>query len=236
MPASLANSRVLVIGASSGMGRETALQFAQESAEVIAVARRLEKLQEIESQVALIAAGDATDPASMERVVALATEKFGGVDIMIYATGDNIPDRSMARLTPELWDHMISVNLSGAYYATRAVLPGMRERKAGLIVYVSSRSAVSSDESGASYQAAKRGLLGFSGAVRVEEKDNGIRTCVVCPGLTDTDLILKRPVKTPEATVAKALQASDVAELIVSICRLPARTWVPEVHLFPAML
>jgi NADP-dependent 3-hydroxy acid dehydrogenase YdfG len=236
MPVSLANSRVLVIGASSGMGRETALQFAQEGATVIAVARRLEKLQEIESQVALIAAGDATDPASMERVAALATEKFGGVDIMVYATGDNIPDRSMARLTPELWDHMISVNLSGAYYATRAVLPGMRERKAGLIVYVSSRSAVNSDESGASYQAAKRGLLGFSGAVRVEEKDNGIRTCVVCPGLTDTELILKRPVKTPEATVAKALQASDVAELIVSICRLPARTWVPEVHLFPAML
>lgn len=236
MPISLANSSVLVIGASSGMGRETALQFAREGANVTAVARRLEKLQEIESEVALISSGDATDPASMEHVAAVATQKFGGVDIMIYATGDNTPDRSMARMTPDIWDHMIQVNLSGAYYATRAVLPGMRDRKAGLLVYVSSRSAVSPDESGASYQAAKRGLLGFSNAVRVEEKDNGIRTCVICPGLTDTELILKRPVKTPEATVAKALQSEDVAELIVAICRLPARTWVPEVHLFPAML
>lgn len=236
MPASLQNSSVLVIGASSGMGRETALQFARQGANVTAVARRMERLREIEAEVGLIVEGDAKDPASMERAAAAATEKFGGVDILIYATGDNIPDRAMSRLTTEIWDHMIQVNLSGAYYASRAVLPGMRARKAGLLIYISSKSAVIPDESGASYQAAKTGLRGLAQAIRVEEKGNGIRTCVVYPGLTDTEIILKRPVKTPDETLAKALQASDVAELVVSIATLPARTWVPEVHLFPAGL
>ena len=55
-------------------------------------------------------------------------------------------------------------------------------------------------------------------------------------GLTDTEIILKRPVKTPAETIAKALQAADVAEMIVAIARLAARTWVPEVHLFPSAL
>ncbi|HXJ38331.1 MAG TPA: SDR family oxidoreductase [Bryobacteraceae bacterium] len=238
MPVSLENTSVLVIGASSGMGRETVLQFAREGARVTAVARRLDRLQELRNELAAegrtiaIAEADAAEPAAMERVAAQA----GAVDILVYATGTNIPDRALSRLTPELWDMMIGVNLNGAYYATRAVLPGMRERRAGLIFYVSSKSAVLPDESGAAYQAAKRGLAGLAQAVRLEEKDNGIRTCVVCPGLTDTDLILQRPVKTPAETIAKAMQASDVAELIVSISRLPARTWVPEVHLFPSAL
>ena len=67
MPASLQNSSVLVIGASSGMGRETALQFARQGANVTAVARRMERLREIEAEVGLIVEGDAKDPASMER-------------------------------------------------------------------------------------------------------------------------------------------------------------------------
>ncbi len=218
------------------MGREIALQFARLGANVTAVARRMDRLREMEAEVGQIVEGDAKDAASMERAAALAAERFGGVDILVYATGDNIPDRSMSRLTTEIWDHMIQVNLSGAYYASRAVLPGMRARKAGLLIYISSKSAVIPDESGAAYQAAKTGLRGLAQAIRVEEKDNGIRTCVVYPGLTDTEIILKRPVKTPEETIAKALQVSDVAELVVAIATLPARTWVPEVHLFPAGL
>jgi len=128
------------------------------------------------------------------------------------------------------------VNLNGAYYATQAVLSHMRERKSGLIFYLSSRSAVAPDESGAAYQAAKRGLAGLAHAVRVEEKDNGIRTCIVCPGLTDTEILEKRLVKPSAETLAKALRPEDIAELVVAVAKLPARTWVPEVHLFPADL
>jgi NADP-dependent 3-hydroxy acid dehydrogenase YdfG len=238
----LKDSVVMVIGASSGMGRETALQFAREGAKVMASARREERLLKLKDQLAEegraieVHAADATDPAAMDRLAAAALRQFGRIDILVYATGSNTPDRALTRLKPAIWDIMLAVNLNGAYYATQAVLPHMRERKAGLIFYLSSRSAVMADESGAAYQAAKRGLMGLSQAIRVEEKDNGIRTCVVCPGLTDTEILEKRLVKPSAEILAKALRAEDIAELVVAIARLPARTWVPEVHLFPADL
>jgi serine 3-dehydrogenase (NADP+) len=238
----LKDSVVLVIGASSGMGRETALQFAREGAKVMASARREERLLELKDQLAHegraieVHAADATDPAAMDRLAAATLKRFGRIDILVYATGTNTPDRALTRLKPPIWDMMLAVNLNGAYYATQAVLPHMRERKAGLIFYLSSRSAVMPDESGAAYQAAKRGLMGLSQAIRIEEKDNGIRTCVVCPGLTDTEILEKRLVKPPAEILAKALRAEDIAELVLAIAKLPARTWVPEVHLFPANL
>src|SRR5450432_3204702 len=229
MPLSLKDQVVLVVGASSGMGRETAIQFAREGAKVMASARREERLRELEQHGIAIHPADATDPVAMEALAKATLQLYGRIDILVYATGTNIPDRALTRLTAELWDMMVGVNLNGAYYATRAVLPIMREQKAGSIYYISSKSAIIPDESGASYQAAKRGLAGLSQAIRVEEQDNGIRTCVVCPGPTDTEIILKRPVKTPAETLAKALKAEDVAELVLALAKLPARAWVPEV-------
>ena len=236
MPVSLKNQVVLVVGASSGMGRETAILFAREGAKVMASARREEKLRELEVSGITVHPADVTDAKTMEALAHTTLQAFGRIDILIYATGTNIPDRALTRLTTELWDMMVGVNLTGAYYATRAVLPAMREQRAGSIYYISSKSAIIPDESGASYQAAKRGLAGLAQAIRVEEKDNGIRTCVVCPGLTDTEIILKRPVKTPAEIMAKALQAEDVAELVVALAKLPPRAWVPEVQIFPSAL
>ena len=236
MPVSLKDQVVIVVGASSGMGRDTALLFAKDGAKVMASARRADRLAELERHGIAIHPADATDAAAMEALAQATLQRFGRIDILVFATGTNIPDRALTRLTPELWNMMVSVNLNGAYYATRAVLPAMREQKAGSIYYISSKSAVIPDESGAAYQAAKRGLAGLSQAIRVEEKDNGIRTCVVCPGLTDTEILLKRPVKTPAETLAKALQSEDVAELVLSLAKLPARCWVPEVHLFPSAI
>jgi serine 3-dehydrogenase len=242
MAISLKDSVVLIIGASSGMGRETALQFAREGASVMASARREERLRELKDLLAGegreigIHSADASVADAMERLAAATLERFGRIDILVYATGTNTPDRALTRLKPDIWDMMLSVNLHGAYYATQAVLPHMRGQKAGLIFYISSKSAVVPDESGAAYQAAKRGLAGLAYAVRVEEKENGIRTCVVCPGLTDTEILEKRLVKPSAETLARALRAEDIAELVLAVAKLPARAWVPEVHLFPAQL
>jgi NADP-dependent 3-hydroxy acid dehydrogenase YdfG len=231
-------TRVLVVGASSGIGRETAVRFARAGAQVFGAARREDRLSGLKAQLAhegfsvAVRVADASDPESMN---ALA-EWAGRVDVLVYATGTNIPDRALSRLTPALWDMMIGVNLNGAYYATQAVLPGMRERKSGLIFYISSKSAVLPDESGAAYQAAKHGLRGLVSALGVEERRHGIRACLVCPGLTDTEIIEKRLVRPSAETLAKALRPEDVAELVLAVARLPARAWVPEVHLFPADL
>jgi serine 3-dehydrogenase (NADP+) len=242
MPVQLKNQVVLVVGASSGIGRATAVLFAREGARVMASARREERLQTLQKQLSdeghtiEIAPADASRAREMERLAQHTHTKLGSIDILVFATGTNTPDRSMKRLTTEIWDTMLSVNLNGAYYITRAVLPSMREKGAGHLIYISSISGLLADVSGAAYQAGKRGLVGLAHAIRVEEKENGIRTCVVCPGLVDTEILEKRPVKPPADVIAKALQPEDVAEVVVSVAKLPVRAVVPEIQILPTYI
>ena len=242
MPVALKDQVVLVVGASSGIGRETAVLFAREGARVVASARREDRLLELQRQLRgegcsiEVLPADASNSSEMDRLAAFARDRFGTVDVMVYVTGTNTPDRALTRLNPDIWDMMVGVNLNGAYYITQAVLPDMRSRRAGHLIYVSSVSGLFPDVSGAAYQASKRGMVGLSHAIRVEEKENGIRTCVVCPGLVETEILEKRPVKPNAETLAKALQPEDVAEVILSIAKLPARATVPEIQIVPTVL
>jgi serine 3-dehydrogenase len=131
---------------------------------------------------------------------------------------------------------VLVVGASSGIGRETAVLPSMRERASGHLIYISSISGLVPDVSGAAYQAAKRGLLGLAHAIRVEEKENGIRTCVVCPGLVDTEILDKRPVKPTAEILAKALQPEDVAEAVLSVAKLPPRAVVPEMQLLPTYL
>jgi NADP-dependent 3-hydroxy acid dehydrogenase YdfG len=242
MPVTLRNQVVLIIGASSGIGRETAVLFAREGARVMAAARRQDRLLGLQKALAQeglpieIQIADATDAARMERLAAHTRERLGPIDILVYVTGTNTPDRSLKRLNTGIWDRLIAVNLNGAYYATAAVLPSMRERKSGHLIFIASISGIVPDVSGAAYQAAKRGIIGLSHAIRVEEKENGIRTCAICPGLVDTEILELRPVKPPPEMLAQALQPGDVAEAVLAVAKLPPRVTVPEMQVLPTVL
>jgi NADP-dependent 3-hydroxy acid dehydrogenase YdfG len=242
MPVSLKNQTVLVVGASSGIGRAIAIHFARDGASVMASARRQDRLEELQEELAEenieigISAADAVLPAAMEELAARTVEQFEKIDILVYASGTNTPDRWLPKLSVKTWDEVMGVNLNGAYYATRAVLPAMRERKSGHLIYIASISGIVPDMSGAAYQASKRGMLGLAHAIRVEEKENGIRTCVVCPGLVDTEILEKRPVKPPAEMMAKAMQPDDVAEAVLFAAKLPPRAVVPEMQIMPTAL
>jgi len=242
MAISLKDKVVLVVGASSGIGRETAILFARAGARVIASARRADRLGELETEARnagfsiRVQAADASKADEMKKLVDDTQTNVGTIDILIYAAGTNIPGRALNVLNPETWDMMLDANLNGAYYATYAVLPTMRAAGGGLLLYISSISGLMADASGASYQAAKRGLVGLAHAARYEERQNGIRTCVVCPGLVDTELVQKRPVKPTRETLDAALQPEDVAEMIFAIASLPPRAVVPEIQILPTTL
>jgi NADP-dependent 3-hydroxy acid dehydrogenase YdfG len=77
-------------------------------------------------------------------------------------------------------------------------------------------------------------MLGMAHAIRMEEKQNNIRTSVICPGLVDTELLEQRPVKPDPETLAKALQPEDVAEAILYVAKLPPRAAIPELHMMPS--
>src|SRR5215471_2447338 len=143
MLVSLKNRVVLVVGASSGIGRETAVLFAREGARVMAAARRQERLAELQKQLAAegfpieVATADAGDAKQMQALAETTLAKFGKIDVLVYVTGTNTPNRYLDKLTPEIWNEMISVNLNGAFYATHAVIPSMRDAGNGYLIYIS---------------------------------------------------------------------------------------------------
>lgn len=239
MTVSLKDQGAVVIGASSGIGRATAAALAAEGARVIASARRADRLEELArgSNGAIVPVpADVTDRAQVAALVSEAKKRLGRIDLVVYATGENLPDRALEALPPEKWDMMISVNLTGAFNVTKELLPLLREQEGGLIVYVSSISARYPDVSGPSYQAAKRGLQGLALGTRVEERKNGIRTCVVYPGLVKTDLIKKRPKPTPQEHLDVALLAEDVADAVVGVAKLHPRATCTELEIVPSRL
>jgi serine 3-dehydrogenase len=242
MPAALQGQVVVVVGASSGIGRVTAASFAREGARVVAAARRHDRLQSLKEDLAAeqieiaIQPADASRLEDMEQLAVETLAKFGKIDIVVYASGTNTPERSMERLQPDVWNSILNTNLNGAFYLSHAVLPSMRSAHAGHLIYVSSIAGISADLSGAAYQASKRGMLGLAHAIRLEERGNGIRTSVVCPGLTNTELAEKRPTKLATEVLAKALRPEDVAEAILFIAKTPSSVAIPEIHMLPSEL
>ena len=242
MPVSLKGQTAVVVGASSGMGRATVSHLAAEGVRVMAAARREQKLTELKQELSAqgltieIHPADITQLSQVEQLINTTAEQFGRIDILVYATGTNIPDRSLEVLSPETWEMMLQTNLTGAFLCTKSVLPIMREQKAGLIVYLSTGAVQMPDVSGVAYQASKHGLSGLAHGTRVEEKEHGIRTTVIFPGLCDTEILTKRPTPTPREILDKALDPKDVAEAVLFVAKLDPRAVVPEMQLFPSRL
>jgi serine 3-dehydrogenase (NADP+) len=229
----------IVVGSSSGMGRATARTYAQAGAKVVLAARRTDKLEELAQEIgdaAWVCATDVEDTDQVEHLIDATLERLGRVDVLVYATGTNIPERSLESLSYATWNMMIATNLTGAFHCTKAVLPVMRAQQGGLILYLSSGCVQVPDVSGVSYQASKCGLSGLAHGTFKEEQAHGIRTTVVFPGLCDTPLVLKRPIPTPPEVVAKALQPQDVADACLFVATMPARARVPELVLLPSGL
>ncbi|MEO1995142.1 MAG: SDR family oxidoreductase [Planctomycetaceae bacterium] len=232
----------VVVGASSGMGRAIATDLSRAGARVVAAARRehqLRRLQEDLQQAGhdlRTAVVDTTQETDIDRLIADTVRAFGAIDLLVYATGTNRPDRSLETMTAETWDTMLATNLSGAFHCTRAVLPTMRGSGGGLIIYLSSAAVQMPDVSGVAYQASKHGLTGLAHGTRVEERHNGIRTTVIFPGLCDTEILKQRPTPTPAHVLQHALDPQDVSDAVLFVASLPARAVVPELQLLPSRL
>ncbi|MBW3542855.1 MAG: SDR family oxidoreductase [Planctomycetes bacterium] len=250
MSESLSQKVAVVVGASSGMGRATVLALADAGAQVIAAARRRDRLEEAarefesrKRQRSEQGGGaietvplDVTVANDVGRLISATAQRHGRIDLLVYATGTNIPHRALEVLTPETWQSMLATNLTGAFLCTKAVLPVMRAGGGGLIVYLSTGAVQMPDVSGVAYQASKHGLSGLAHGTRIEERANGIRTTVIFPGLCDTEILSKRPVPTPRDVLDKALRPEDVAEAVLFVARLHPRAVVPELQLFPSRL
>jgi NAD(P)-dependent dehydrogenase (short-subunit alcohol dehydrogenase family) len=231
----LSGKTALVVGASSGIGLSTANLLADAGAKVHAAARRREAIEEDSKGRDVVAhALDISDKDAVWRTVEEVGEE-DGIDVLVVAAGMNFAERRLEQLTAEGWDAMISVNLSGAFYATRAALPFLRA-SGGLVIFISSVSGSWPDMSGPAYQASKAGMTEFAHAAGFEEHQNGVRFCAVLPGIVDTPILDNRPEPPPREVRDLSLKPEDVAQACLFLATLPPRAYVPELTILPAAI
>ena len=231
----LSGKTALVIGASSGIGLTTANLFADAGATVHAAARRREAIEEGAGGREVTAHTlDISEKESVWRTVEEVGEA-DGIDILVVAAGMNFPERRLEQLTAEKWDAMVSVNLSGAFYAIRAALPYLRTSQ-GLVVLISSVSGRWPDASGPAYQATKAGMTELAHAAGFEEHVNGVRFTSILPGIVDTPILDNRPEPPPKEVRDAALKPEDVAQACLFLATLPPRAYVPELTMVPTAI
>jgi NADP-dependent 3-hydroxy acid dehydrogenase YdfG len=217
----------VVVGASSGIGAATARMLADAGATVHAAARRTPSL------------GDGITGHSLDIIDRSAVDSFadalGPVHALVVAAGTNTPDRSLDRLTPEGWDTLLAVNLTGAFNVVHAFLGTLRQTR-GDVVLIGSISGSWPDVSGSGYQAAKAGLLAFARGAAFEEHTRGVRFTTVIPGVVDTPILENRPEPPSPEMRAYMLQPEDVAAACLFAVTLPPRASVPEITILPTAL
>ena len=185
----------VVTGASSGIGRATSLLFAKEGASVVAVARRKERLYELAEQAEkqgggpIVAfPGDITNKEDVENMLALAVERFGRLDVLVNNAGVMDEMTPVGEVEDELWNRVITINLTGPFYACREAVKLMVDQEAGNIINVASVGGIGGSRAGTSYTASKFGLVGMTKNIAYQYALKGIRCNAICPGGVDTEI------------------------------------------------
>ena len=236
----LEDKSVIVTGASSGIGEAIAAGFAREGARVVTWGRNLDKLTKAKhragkaSERLLPRLVDVADQNAVNEAMQEAIEILGSIDVLVNNAGTNIPNRTLKDLSIEDFNTLVDVNLKGVFYCMHAVLPHMRIQQSGLIITVSSISGKRIDNTaGTAYIASKFGASALSRAVGLEESNNGIRSCLICPGEINTPILDKRPLVPSPEKRALMLQPEDLAQTALFLVNLPERATVPEIIITP---
>jgi len=197
---------VLVTGASSGIGRTTAIAFAREGAKVVVAARRVHESEQTVEQIraaggdAIFVQTDVSKSAQVQRLVARTVEHYGGLHIAVNNAGQD-PDKymSIAKYDEAMWDRIIATNLTGVFLCMKYELPHLVETK-GTIVNVASVAGLAGGPTASAYFASKHGAVGLTKAAAIEYAHKGVRVNAVAPAVIDTPMAERSYFHDPELT------------------------------------
>ncbi|MEM1081224.1 MAG: SDR family oxidoreductase [Pseudomonadota bacterium] len=199
------NKVIVITGASSGIGEDTAKLLASKGARVVLAARRVERLEALVADIkasggsAIAKATDVSQRADLEALIELAVAEYGQVDVLINNAGI-MPVAPMAMVKVDEWDQMIDVNIKGLLYGIAAALPGMKQRGAGQIINVASVAGHKVLPNFTVYCATKHAVRAISEGLRAENPD--IRVTTISPGLIKTEL----EDSTPDAAIREGVK------------------------------
>lgn len=225
---------ILVTGGTSGLGRDAAVAFAREGARVVLTGRRVEAGEKVISSIrkeggeAIFVRADIAQAPDVEASVQACVKTYGGLDCAFNNAGiDGTMMVPLADYEKEMWDQVITTNLTGTFLSMKYEIPEMLKRGGGSIVNMSAMAGLRSGRrTGAAYNASKHGIIGLTTTGAVDYAARGIRVNAVCPALIRTPMSEATFLK-DEAMVQKALQMypmgrigqpEEVTSLVLWLC------------------
>ena len=185
----------IVTGGSRGIGKAIALAFSHEGAQIAVVGRDLERAEQVAGLIessggrAIGLRADISIEANVTHMVEQVLSHFGKIDILVNNAGVNLPYRKVLDLTVEEWNHVVSVNLTGAFLCARAVLPSMISQHYGKIINIASIGGRKGAAGRTPYRPTKAAIINFTECLAAEVKEHNIDVNAICPGAVNTDML-----------------------------------------------
>ncbi|WP_406435243.1 SDR family oxidoreductase [Streptomyces sp. NBC_00631] len=185
---------VVVTGAGSGIGRATALRFAQLGDKVLVADLNADGAEAVVKEIeagggtARAVVGDLSDQHTADEVINTAVEAFGGLDVLVNNAGIMDTMTATADVSDAEWERVIRINLTAPFLLTRAALPHLLARGNGAIVNTASGAALRGSAAGTAYTVSKHGIIGLTKSTAVMYRDRGVRVNAVAPGGTRTHI------------------------------------------------
>ena len=206
---------VVITGAAGGIGKATALRFAEEGADIVVAdfADGSGTVAEVEAKgrKAIYVKTDVTDLESAKALMAAATATFGRIDVLINNAGIT-KDAMMKKMAKEAWDAVISVNLTGVFNCTSAALPILLQQQSGVVLTTSSIVGLYGNIGQTNYAASKWGVIGMTKSWAKEMAKNGLRFNCVAPGFIGTDMVRKIPAEVLQEKIICKIPAGRLGE------------------------
>jgi len=225
----------IITGAGRGIGRATAIAFAQEGINVGLIGKTAENLEKVAKELSeygvevTMATADVSDNESVIAAVEHIKSELGPIDILINNAGIGKFGKFL-ELSPEEFKNIIDVNLMGVYYVTRAVLPEMIERESGDIINISSTAGQKGAPVTSAYSASKFGVLGLTESLMLEVRKHNIRVSALTPSTVATDLAINE--KLTDGNPDKVMQPEDLSEVMIAMLKLHPRILVKSAGLW----
>lgn len=230
-----------VHGAAGAVGLAIAQELVRAGAYVVLSGRNAEALNAATLQAGGLGLAEALlidigDSASVYDGAAALEQRLGHIDILVNSAGVNPSKRNFRDLSVEDWKNTVDVNLSGMFYTCQATLRGMRERRDGVIINISSWTGrFAAYFAGPAYASTKRAALALTESINMDECVNGIRATSIAPGGIDTPLLNKRPIPPSADVRAALLKPQDIADMTRYVAGLPPRVCINEILMSPTL-